>query len=195
MEEFRDFISTFITVDDDDWMLYEKSLETGVCKKGDIFLKIGEVCTSLHFITKGCARIFCYKKENEETYDFVFENDFAVDYRSFLTARPSTVGIEALEDLEYVKIPKKELEKLTKTSLKMQEFGRIMTEMVYIYLDERLQSILYDEPIDRYKKLLNKDAHLLQRVELQYIASYLGVRPETLSRLRKKLSLKPNSHS
>jgi CRP/FNR family transcriptional regulator, anaerobic regulatory protein len=194
MEQVRAFISEFIQIDNKEWKLFRKILNEGTCKKGNVLLKIGDECKFMYFIIRGSIRMFSYKKENEETYDFGFENDFAVDYRSFLTAQPATLGIEALEDLIYVSIKKEALLKLNKTSGKMREFSKIMTEMVYIYLDERLQSILYDEPIDRYKKLLEKQPELLQRVPLQYIASYLGVRPETLSRFRKKISIsKKNS--
>jgi CRP/FNR family transcriptional regulator, anaerobic regulatory protein len=189
MEQVRAFINEFIQIDNKEWTLFQTIMKEDTCKKGSVLLKIGDECKFMYFIISGSIRMFCYKKENEETYDFGFENDFAVDYRSFLTAQPATLGIEALEDLIFVSIKKEALLKLNKTSVKMREFSKIMTEIVYIYLDERLQSILYDEPIERYKKLLEKQPELLQRVPLQYIASYLGVRPETLSRFRKKISI------
>ena len=141
MDNFKAFVEDYITLDEQEWQLFKKILHQGHYKKDELILGIGEFCTSLLFINKGCVRIFSYKKENEETYDFVFENDFAVDYRSFLTEQPSTVGMIALEDLDCIRISKTELTQLNAISNKIQEFARLMTELVYIYLDERLQSI------------------------------------------------------
>ncbi|WP_158798008.1 Crp/Fnr family transcriptional regulator [Pedobacter sp. L105] len=157
-------------------------------KKGDFFLADGQVCKHAGFIVKGLIRYYINHDGEEKTYDFGQENNFVCNYESFLPQTPSTKIIQALEDCEILQISYSDLQVFYQSVRGGERFGRLVIEQVFVQLLQALSSLYTDIPEYRYKKLLKEHPDLLQRVSQYHIASYVGVKPQSLSRIRKRIS-------
>jgi CRP-like cAMP-binding protein len=156
-------------------------------KKGDFFLADGQVCKHAGFIAKGLVRYYINHDGEEKTYDFGQENNFVCNYESFLPQTPSTKIIQALEDCEILQISYADLQVFYKSISGAERFGRLVIEQVFVQLLQALSSLYTDTPENRYRKLLKQHPDLLQRVSQYHIASYVGVKPQSLSRIRKRI--------
>jgi CRP/FNR family transcriptional regulator, anaerobic regulatory protein len=190
MEEFVLFMKKFVAFTDEEWKLAAPFFRRTTYAKGTTILKQGTTCKMLSFVEAGAFRQYRTEDIEEYAYDFSFEEDYAVDFKSFLTGSPATLSISALRDSTIINISKHDLDKVYRICPAFQEFGRLMIERAFVYDDERVQSLLYDTPEERYLKLMKRDPHLLAEIPLYSIASYLGIRPETLSRVRANLAKK-----
>jgi len=157
-------------------------------KKGDLFLAEGQTCKQVGFITKGVLRYYINHDGVDKTYDFGQENNFVCNYESFLPQTPSTKIIQALEDCELLQISFTDLQIFYQSVKGAERFGRIVIEQVFVQLLQALSSLYTDTPENRYKKLSKEHPDLLQRVSQYHIASYVGVKPQSLSRIRKRIS-------
>ena len=157
-------------------------------KKGDFFLADGQVCKHAGFIVKGLVRYYINHDGEEKTYEFGQENNFVCNYESFLPQIPSTKIIQALEDCEILQMSYTDLQLFYQSVSGAERFGRLVIEQVFVQLLQALSSLYTDTPENRYKKLLKEHPDLLQRVSQYHIASYVGVKPQSLSRIRKRIS-------
>lgn len=153
-------------------------------KKGETILNINERSNHLYFVDKGLLRGYYFSDEKEITNWFANENDFATCFYSFITKELSFETIEALEDTQLTGILHADLEELYKNFPETERLGRIITQTYYIQLEERLLNLQFKTAKERYQKFSETHAELLQRVTLGQVASYLGITPETLSRIR-----------
>ena len=156
-------------------------------KKGEYFLAEGQVCRYAGFIGKGLVRYYINHEGEEKTYEFGQENNFVCNYESFLPQLPSTKIIQALEDCEILQISYPALQDLYRSVRGGERFGRLVIEQVFVQLLQALASLYTDTPEQRYTKLLNERPALLQRVSQYHIASYVGIKPQSLSRIRKRI--------
>ena len=156
-------------------------------KKGDFFLADGQVCRHAGFIVKGLVRYYINHDGEEKTYEFGQENNFVCNYESFLPQTPSTKIIQALEDSEILQISYADLQIFYQSVRGAERFARLVIEQVFVQLLQALSSLYTDIPEYRYKKLLKEHPDLLQRVSQYHIASYVGVKPQSLSRIRKRI--------
>ena len=157
-------------------------------KKGDFFLAEGQVCKQVGFVTKGLLRYYMNHDGEDKTYDFAQENNFICNYESFIPQIPSTKIIQALEDCEILQISNDDLQLFYKSVRGAERFGRLVIEQVFIQTLKDLSSFYIDTPEYRYERFTIKHPHLLQRISQYHIASYVGVKPQSLSRIRKRLS-------
>jgi CRP-like cAMP-binding protein len=127
-------------------------------------------------------------EDKEICTGFLIENQYVASYESFLTRKPSTFNIEAIEDTELLDLSYDQLQKLYKTHPIFQIFGRLIAEYLFIFISQRTTSLLLLTPEQRYQKLISNNSALLQRVPQYMLASYVGVTPEHLSRIRRKMS-------
>jgi CRP-like cAMP-binding protein len=156
-------------------------------KKGDFFLAEGKVCKQVGFIEKGLIRYYINHDGEEKTYDFGQENNFVCNYESFIPQTPSTKNIQALEDCEMFQISFRDLQLFYRSVKEGERFGRLVIEQVFIDNLKDLSSFYTDTPEYRYGKFLNDHSDLQQRVSQYHIASYVGVKPQSLSRIRKRI--------
>ena len=124
----------------------------------------------------------------EKTYDFAQENDYICNYESFLSQSPSSKIIQALEDSDVLVISYNNLQIFYATVLKGERFGRIVIEAVFVQLLKDLSSFYTETPELRYEKFIKNHADLQQRISQYHIASFVGVKPQSLSRIRKRMS-------
>ncbi|MGV7106838.1 Crp/Fnr family transcriptional regulator [Flavobacterium sp. U410] len=155
-------------------------------KKGDFLLKEGQIVSNLFIIEKGLVRSFYNSNEREINVWFGFENIVLGSIMPLFFNQPSIENIQFLEDSSLYYISSNDLDKLYKNSLEMNIIGRKMAEEYCKILEERsflLQTLSAEQ---RYNDLLKNQPETVQRISLGYIASYLGISQETLSRIRKK---------
>lgn len=163
------------------------ALEKVELTKGYLLTSEGKVCNHVYFLERGCVRGFYNLDGKEITYWFAFENSFVTSFYSFITRNPGVETIQLLEDSILWAISYKDLQELYSTHPDIERLGRVMHERYYVMLEERFLSNHFKEARDRYEILLNNSPHILQRVPLGYVASYLGITQETLSRIRNKV--------
>lgn len=154
----------------------------------DYLLREGEICRSLVFINRGLIRYYYQQGGEEITYNFGRENDFACNYMSFFRQAPSTKTIQALETTELLTISFDNLQLLYKSITEGERFGRLHIEECYTQAISQLASQYTDKPDQRYLKFTQQFPDLVQRLPQYYIASYVGIKPQSLSRIRKRLS-------
>ncbi|HNF47993.1 MAG TPA: Crp/Fnr family transcriptional regulator [Chitinophagales bacterium] len=156
-------------------------------KKGENFITANQINTKIAFILKGGFRFFYLKNETEITCLFAFENDMIGSFECNILKQPCTQTIQALEDSDVFIIDYKDLESLYDKSQKFEKVGRIILEHYMAFLQLRITSYLLDTPEERYLRLIHETPDLLNRVPLQHIASFIGVTPVSLSRIRKRI--------
>ncbi|SIQ85957.1 Crp/Fnr family transcriptional regulator [Pontibacter lucknowensis] len=160
-------------------------------RKKQYLLQEGDVCKVIAFVEKGALRAYSVdENSNEHIIQFGLEGWTISDLYSFLTGEPATYNIDALEDSELVLISKSAHEELLQTMPKYETFTRLNITGAYLAMQRRLTSIISASVEERYQDFINLYPHIVQRVPQHMIASYMGLTPETLSRIRKRISSK-----
>jgi CRP-like cAMP-binding protein len=154
--------------------------------KNEFLLQEGKVCRQLYFLEKGALRGFYNLDGKEITHWFGFENDFVTSFHSFITQEPAVENIQLLEGCILWGISKETLTNLFNRHHEIERLMRIAYEKYYIRLEERFVNAQFKTASERYQDLLQQTPHILERVALGCIASYLGISQETLSRIRSK---------
>lgn len=156
--------------------------------KGTLLVEEGKICRHIAFIKSGLFRTFYLRDGEEVTTCFCKENTITCSYKSLITQQASDLSIEAIEDCELIVFEYADLKALYGKHLFWQQVGRLAAENEFI-ITENYTRFINDLPaIERYQQILKTDPNLLLRVPLVYLASYLQIKPETLSRIRKKLA-------
>lgn len=180
-------IRSLINLSEDEADVISQLFKKRVLQKGEFFLADGQVCKHAGFIEKGLVRYYINDDGEEKTYDFGQEYNFVCNYESFLPQIPSTKIIQALEDCELWQISHADLQLFYRSIHGGERFGRIVIEQVFVQLLQSLTSLYTDRPEDRYQKFVTEHPDLMQRVSQYHIASYVGVKPQSLSRIRKRI--------
>lgn len=141
----------------------------------------------MYFLEKGALRGYYTLDGKEITHWFGFENDFVTSFHSFITQAPAVENIHLIEGSVLWAISKNTLEKLFNQHHDIERLVRIAYEKYYIRLEERFVNAHFKTAAERYEDLVKGTPHILGRVPLGYIASYLGISQETLSRIRSRL--------
>jgi CRP-like cAMP-binding protein len=165
----------------------EKSFSLLKQKKGDKYVSEGEVPDSIAFVVSGLYKYYYIDRDgNEWVKHFTPENDFVASYAAFILRKPSLYSIEALEDSELLVLKYKDYMDGFEESIYWQNIARKFTERMYIIKELREGSFLKDTAEERYLQF-NKDYPEIQkRLKQKDIASYLGIKPETLSRIKSR---------
>ncbi|WP_461450424.1 Crp/Fnr family transcriptional regulator [Mucilaginibacter sp.] len=174
----------------DDLNLLTPGIVVSVNKKSNL-MEQGDVCRNIYFVTKGFFRMFYVDLEgNEINNRFTEADNFIVDFQSFLTQMPSRYYWQAMQDSEVLRFSFKDVQKLYARSPAWEKFGRLIAERVYLQLNERVEMFQFMSPQQRYEHLLSTRPELFNQVSQFHLSSYLGVKAESLSRLRKRLLYK-----
>jgi CRP-like cAMP-binding protein len=160
-------------------------------RKKQYLLQEGDVCRNLAFVEKGLLRSYNVdEKGNEHMIQFAWEGWWIADTYSFLSAEPSAYNIDAIEDAELLLISLVHFEEMMIKVPKMERYFRILFQNNIISKERRLISSISYSAEEKFKKLVDTNPQLIQRIPQNLIASYLGITPETLSRIRKNLANK-----
>ena len=179
-----------VTLAQEDEELIKSYLTLKKIRKRQYLLQEGDVCKFIAFVEKGATRLYRVNEDgSEHIVVFALEGSFVTDLYSFYTSEPSTYSIDAIEDSELVLITKSASDELRQESRKYQEFAFQATTEAYIQLERRVTSTISLNVDERYKELIANYPDIVQRVPQHMIASYMGLNPETLSRVRKRISI------
>ena len=186
--QLKENLSTLIHFTDDEWRIIKSCYTPQIVQKKEIILREGDTCRYVWFINKGLTRIFYINKEGEEvSTDFLREGQYVTDFRSFITQKPATINIDALEPCELLAMSFDDRNVLLSKVSEGEKLGRLTVEAVFLKIFPRFEYFYLEKPDDRYRRFLKEYPEIVQRVPLHYIASYLGVKAETLSRIRSKV--------
>jgi len=166
----------------------ERLCKSKLIKKGENFIFAGEVPEKFGFNLKGLFRYFYIDNDgNDYTKWFCTENNFIISYSAMILKRESYFYIEALEDSNILVINYNEWQKLLNNNIDLNLLKVALLEKIYIIKENREKEFLLDSAENRYKIILKEFPNLEKRVKQYHIASYLGITPESLSRIRANL--------
>lgn len=188
MEQIRAYFEKITRLSDEDWDFFSSKLTRVVLPKKTFLLQAGKVENHLSFIEQGIVRHYIPKIENDITYAFSFPGEFVSGYESFLTRAPSICNIEALTECVLWQVKYHNLEAIYQQTQAGNTIGRKASEMLFIEKAKRELSLLNDKAEERYLNLFKEQPQLIQFIPQKYLASYIGITPQALSRIRKRIS-------
>ena len=170
---------------DADWLLYEQHLRPTKAKKGKIILPLNKPCKTIWHLTKGAVRKMEMDNGTAKTTHFYVAPKVFTVLHSALTGEPSDLSIICEEDCEFLELDIKRLGELYQQSIYIERVGRRMAEEEFIQEFSMRRMFLKLDALQRYEYMEKNHPEILQRFQLKDVATFLGVTPETLSRLRK----------
>ncbi len=183
----KTFLTNYVSLPDAELDEIADKFKSKSVKKNDYLLREGDTCKDLVFVQKGCLRLYYVKEGVEVSVWFAFPNSSAIEIYSFISEHPSEYFLQAIEDSEVQFLSKTALHKLYQHHPKMQEMMRKFWEDVILNLLARFTALQKDSAEQRYLDLLNKPAYL-STIPQKYLASFIGVTPTSLSRIRKRIT-------
>ena len=183
-----DHISTFVALGREEIEAISSSIQIRKFEKGDILLREGMISRASYFNLEGCVRLYYIVDGEEKTTFFYTENQFITSIRSFTTKAPSSHYLECVEDCTLALLPYEIEKKLLNTFPKLESFARLILEKELGNYQEMLSTYIISSPEQRYLNLLKNNPQLLQRIPLFQLASYIGVKAESLSRIRNRIT-------
>lgn len=180
----RELARKYSTMTLDELSLLESILIPMKFPKGELILKEGEVCHNIYYVDRGLVRLFYFKNDKELTEHLQVENNIVMSIESLFKERPTKLQIEALETSIIYAIPRQKLEEIALHNGNIQILYRKILEESLIQSQIHADMLRFESAQDRYKKLLKMQPQIVLRAPMNYIASYLQMTPETLSRVR-----------
>jgi len=193
IDKLKTYCKTKVPFTSEELTIIDDYFEVRFLKKKEFLLKDGKVCDFIGFIADGAIRHFHIKDGIEKTCDISFENSWVTDFQSFNQNTICIMNLQAMENTNVFIIRRANLYKLYKECSKYETFGRLMAEQVAQRATEIAMSLSSEKPEERFRNLIAKRTDLFQRVPQKYIANYLGISPESLSRIRNRILQKEKS--
>jgi CRP-like cAMP-binding protein len=190
MTELEKYIQTYFGVSNNDLTAISAFFKPKTLNKGDFFLKTGKYSDKLGFVQTGIVREFVYMDGKEVTKWISTKGYFVVDLASFVFNQPARWNIQAFSDCELFVIDRDDYQKIGQVIPRWAELEKLFIAKCFIVLEDRVLQHLALSAEERYKQLFNFNKELSNQVPLQYLASMLGMTPETFSRIRKKATEK-----
>jgi len=187
MEQIRKYFEKSVVISDEDWKLFSSRLTYQKFHKKQRLVNVGETENYLSFIEKGMVRFYVPGENDDFTFSFSFDGEFVSAYNSFLTQMPCKYIVETLTETALWRITFSDLQSVYTETKIGNEIGRLASEKLYLNNFEREISLLTLTAKQRYLQLFKDQPHLLKQIPLKYIASYIGVTPQALSRIRRRI--------
>ncbi|MDI9257913.1 Crp/Fnr family transcriptional regulator [Flavobacterium sedimenticola] len=187
MEQVRSYFEKNVKITEKDWQIFSSKLSKHTFPKKHIILNAGQTEKYLSFIESGVIRFFIPSKLQDLTFTFAFENNFVSAYDSFLTKQPATYSIETLTETTIWRLSFDDLQIVYNETQIGNTIGRKAAEELFLKKSKRELSFLTQTAEERYLNLFTEQPNLLKRIPLKYIASYIGITPQALSRIRKRI--------
>lgn len=188
MEKIREYFEKAVNLSDNDWAVFSSRLVKREFPKKTLLVETGQTENYLSYIEEGLVRFYIPQLENDLDFGFVFEGSWVSAYDSFITQTPSKYNIETLTDTTIWSISYKDIQNAYDKTETGDRIGRVACEELFLKKAKRELSLLNSTAEQRYLKLLTEQQHLVQQIPLKYLASYIGVTPQALSRIRKRIS-------
>ncbi len=189
---YREFADAYVPLNAIEWTLFKNKLIPKRYKKGETIHYAGDICDNLLFIGHGLVRLYIIDENGKDhTWNICFNdknaqmlNLFVVDYDSFVNQTASQISFEVLEDCELLSLGYDEMQQMYRQLKKSERFGRLMAELAYSYMHNLVIDRLTKSAQERYEMLMRQTPALMDKVPQYHIASYLGITPQHLSRLK-----------
>ena len=186
MHQLTEYIRTSFDTELSEANIISSYFHPELLRKGDFFLRSGRPCDRMAVVATGLIRIFLQMEDREVTQWISSKNYFTTDLSSFMFHKPARWNMQALEESEIWVIHTDDYQKLATVVPRWKAFENLLLIHCFVTLEERIFSHLYMTAEERFQHLLIQQPELFNQVPLQYLASMLGMTPETLSRMRKK---------
>lgn len=184
------FLSSFVSLNNEDIPFVQSLFKPLSVKRDTVLINIGEVSDRVFFVNSGYLRYYKMVETGEEqTIHLSSPGEFAAAFCSFVMDTKSEEILHAVSDAALLCITKADLEKLYASDIKWQIFGRRLMESLLLEKEKRIISQISLSASERYARLLETNPALIQNVPIQYLASFIGIKPESLSRIRKQIFL------
>lgn len=186
MEQIRQVMKSMISISEEELNEFLSKAITKTFKRHEIISRPNAVPNEIYFINKGLIRVLITDNEGtEHTIHFALENQFIADYSHFIQKQPSLYSLQAVEETEVIVLPRSAIEWGYKHLQEGQKMGRLIAEFYFIYQDDRIKNLYARTPKQRYDSITEVFPNIHNRVPQHMIASYLGITPVHLSRLKK----------
>ena len=183
-------ISKTIQLDINDKTLCKQFFETLIVNRNTIIEDQQKIPTFLYFIDIGFMRLFYYDENGDEITTYLCSpNSFIASFLSLINQKPATENIECITDCQLLRISTQNLITLIDKSENFKKFSLVIFEKVMALSQIRANDLATLTAELRYKKMITEQPHLLQNIPIQYIASFLGIKPQSLSRIRRQIIL------
>jgi CRP-like cAMP-binding protein len=185
---FKNFSAQQLQATEEEWEVMKEYLQLQYFPKNEYFVAEGKVCRKLGFIAEGVMRYCMFRDDgNDVTCFFIRENDFVGDPDSFFLQKPSDKNAQALTDCRLIIFTYENMHKFLQQLPRAKEINAAIDHHVAMKLLHQRTSLLNLDAGVRYKEFLREYPDILQRIPLSYIASFLGIAQQSLSRLRKQM--------
>ncbi len=184
MDSFKDFLVDTLDFNDGQLMQLDQVVNAVTLQKNDYLIKAGSICGFIGFVESGVLRSYILKEGNEFNVDFYLPGSFVSSYTSFLTRQPTNTNIQALSGSAICTISYPDYNNLLKTGVEWYRLGKLIADTLFLKKCKREKSLLMDSAGDRYHLLLKTYPQIEQLVAQYHIASYVGIKPESLSRIK-----------
>ena len=189
LNSFREFVNRFIPTDDKLFDTIISNFEYKKVARKELLLEAGKTANKIFFLSEGFVRFFHTKKDGTEvTSDFYFAPGFITSFTSLIEQKPSIVNTQAMVKMDVLFIKYIDLVSLYDKEHKVERLGRLLAEQVFITSEKHLLSFLNYSPEDRDLWLMKEYPEYVKNIPLHYLASYLGMTAESLSRVRNRLT-------
>lgn len=188
MEQIKKYFDQITGISNKDWLLFSSKLIPRNLNKKEIVISQGQTENYLSFIEKGTVRYYIPLEKTDLTFGFVFENSFVSAYDSFLSRLPSGYTIQAITPVKLWQISYADLHFVYDNTTIGNTIGRLAAENLFLKKQQRELSLLNNSAEERYLELFKQRPEVIKQIPLQYIASYIGITPQALSRIRKRIS-------
>jgi len=187
----RKHIEKRVELDDDEFAICARFFIPKKLRKKQFLLHEGEICKNIGFVNSGCLRQYTIdSKGTEHIIQFAIEDWWVSDLNSYLSGKPATENIDALEDSEVLLLEKSARDNLLNECPKMEKFFRILIEANHVATHQRIAGSLSTSAEERYLNFIKTYPKIFEQVPQSQIASYLGITPQSLSRIRKEITQK-----
>jgi len=189
IEPLLSYFERLIPLNKEEKELVTEKFHPRLYRKRQFVLQEGDICTQFNFVVRGCLRMYKIDEQGViHILQFATENYWILDLGSFHGEKPSELNIDAIEDTMVLQISHKDLISLYLQASKFDRIFRVLTENSFVGLQKRLLQNISSTAEERYQSFLDAYPHLVNRLSQTQVASFLGITPEFLSRLRNRLS-------
>ena len=188
LKDIEQYLLKYVNFSLHEIMALEKITEIRYLKKNDFFINEYEIAHEIAFTSSGYLRVYYSYDGDEITRDITPLHSFVTALPSYISHTPSFEIISAITDCELIIIQKKDLDSLYDTYPNWERFGRLIIEEMFVESQNRIYSFITEPAADRYKKLMKNHPDMIKEVPLKYLADFIGIKLQSLSRLRKSIN-------
>ncbi|MBX7095413.1 MAG: Crp/Fnr family transcriptional regulator [Flavobacteriales bacterium] len=184
---FRAQLESLIPLEEDHWKELELRLELRTLKKGDVLQEAGKASLSMNYVVSGAIRSYLYLEGNEITWNFYFPGGIATDFQSFISEETTPLTFLSIDQSMVISLPKDQVAELYRKVPALMQLETLFAKRAFLDMRQRMESFLLQSAEERYVSLIEKNPALVRKIPNKDIATYLGIAPQSLSRIKRRL--------